>query len=815
MGECARVAAEDAATLDPGDADAARYRRLCAAFDRLHPLEGVARVEELDRLRGSDADLVDELLDMLAASDRPGLRVEQGLGAEALPTDLGDERGYRVLRELGRGGMGRVLLAERSDGRFTRQVAIKVIDRSLADADWRRRFAAEREILARLMHPQIVRLLDAGESAAGVPYLVMEYVDGEPLDRYLRSRQAPLEERLKLFERIAAAVSYAHQMLVAHRDIKPANILVDSSGMPHLLDFGIARLLSEQAATATAARALTPRYAAPEQVAGTPSTAALDVYQLGVLLFEMLAGEPPFAQLDGPALLRAVLEQDPPSPDRVARERGVFDARRIDADLSAICLRALRKEPTQRYASVDALLADLERWHNGEPVRASDGGWWYRGRKFVRRHWRALGVTVLVLGLSAVFVWRLDRELERSEREREVAEQATELIVDVIGQADPSRAQGAELTLSEALDQSVERIRAIAGLPPLVLARVLEAVGATYVELSKPNQAIPLLGEAADAFRRADDLEGQLRAQHAQAIAMQDLGNYPQAQAALEAVLATRTAAGLGGDAFDAELHSSLANLHQYQRRRPEALAEFDQALAILRAMSQPDQAQLAHTLRNLGDIRTAQGDVDGGLAALIEAQQLTQKLYGPDHPDSIRLLRMLGRNAQRRGAYDEALIHFEQGWERAQRVFEAPHGVRALLAHPLAMAYLHRGDVAAAERVMRQAASEGAALYPPQHPNRATLQSDLALILLAADKHDEARELAGSARDLRRDLEVEDAAIAEPELVLAVLDCLSQPGATARAAVDAALDRVRADVALSPATLEDFSAAAVRCKPD
>ena len=333
------MAAEDAATVDPDEV--ARYRRLCAAFDRLHALDAADRARAIEDLRRSDPDLVDELVQMLSASDQPGLQAERALPAPAVPDDLGDERGYRVLREIGRGGMGRVLLAERSDGRFARQVAIKVLDRSPDDPDWHRRFLAEREILARLIHPQIVRLLDAGETRSGVPYLVMEYVQGEPLDRYLRAHKLPLEARVTLFEGIAAAVAYAHQMLVAHRDIKPANVLVGDDGQPHLLDFGIARLLSEQSATATAARALTPRYAAPEQVAGTPGTAALDVYQLGVLLYEMLVGAPPFAQHDGPALLRAVLEEDPPPPGRVARGRDAIDARRIDADLDAICLRAL------------------------------------------------------------------------------------------------------------------------------------------------------------------------------------------------------------------------------------------------------------------------------------------------------------------------------------------------------------------------------------------------------------------------------------------------------------------------------------------
>lgn len=812
MGERTRVAAEDAATIDPSGGEAARYRRLCDAFDRLHPLDGAGRARELDALRAAEPDLVDELLQMLAASAGPGLDADAAPG-ESLPDDLGGERGYRVLREIGRGGMGRVLLAERADGRFKRQVAIKVIDGSRHDADWRRRFLAEREILARLVHPNIVRLLDAGESASGIPYLVMEYVDGEPLDRHLRAHPLSLEQRIALFEQIAAAVSHAHQMLVAHRDIKPANILVDRDGVPHLLDFGIARLMSQQSATATGTRALTPRYAAPEQVAGTPGSATLDVYQLGVLLYELLAGAPPFAELDGAALLRAVLELDPPPPSRAARAAGMADARRIDADLDAICLRALRKEAAQRYASVDALLADLERWRVGEPVRARSGGMAYRGRKFIRRHWRALGVLLLLVALTGGFVWRLNQELKRSERERAVAEQATELITDVFGSADPSRAQGQELTLSEALDQAVGRLREMPDLPPLVRARVLESVGATFLELSRQAQAIPLLGEAADAYARAGEYDGQQRALHGQAIAMQDLGHYPEAQAAIESVLRMRTEQGLRGDAFEAELHSSLANLHQYQRRPDQALAEFDQALAILRAMEQPDQGQLAHTLRNLGDIRTAQGDVAGGHLALLEAQALTQALYGPDHPDSIRLLRMLGRNAQRRGAHGEALAHFEQGWERARRVFPSPHTVRVLLGHPLALALAIQDRLDDALRVMRAVADESDALFPAAHPSRATVDNDLALLLALAGEAAVARERAASALVARRDSGDEDAALAQSELIVAVLDCRGHSAAARPAPGSEVLARVLADAKLLPALGELYRKLAQSCR--
>lgn len=804
------MAIEDAATLTP--AAVARYQRLCAAFDRVQPLAADAREALLLQLARNEPDLLDELHAMLAASDGPGLQPLACVADTALPAGLGDERGYRVLRELGRGGMGRVLLAERADGRFARQVAIKVLDHSPDDPDWRRRFAAEREILARLVHPQIVRLLDAGETAAGVPYLVMEYVDGEPLDRYLRDQRPGLDARLDLFDGIAGAVSHAHQNLVAHRDIKPANVLVDRNAAPHLLDFGIARLLSTSLATATAARAMTPRYAAPEQVSGAPGTAALDIYQLGLLLYEMLAGVPPFADLDGPALLRAVLEVDPLPPGRFARSMPWADARRVDSDLDAICLCALRKEPNQRYPSVDAMVDDLQRWRAGEPVRARSGGWWYRTRKFGRRHWLLIASTAAVVALSVIFVVQLNRELARTESERAIAEQATDLMVDVIGRADPSRAQGKELTLREALDQSVERLRQAPDVPDRVRARLLEAVGNTYLELSRGEPAIALMAEAADAYARTDDWSSQERVLQARAIALQTTGRYADAQAALESLLALRRQRGHQGDALDAELHGSLGNLHQFQRRGQQALAEYDRALIILRHMANPDQEQLAHALRNLGDIQTAQGDAPAGMKSLAEAQTLIQKLYGPDHPETIRMYRGLGRNAQRRGQYDEALAYFQDGWERAQRVFTPPHAVRVLLAHPLALALFHRGDYVQAQTLMTQALAEGEQLFAADHPSRATLAVDLSFILLQQGSPAQARAQAEFGRASRVAAQETDAHIAEPELVLAILDCQQHPSTAALAQVQQTLARVESDPALAQALAEDYRRSAALC---
>ncbi len=790
-------------------AEAEHFRRVRDAFERLADLPAEAVDAELATLRLQDPSLLDEVVAMLAARGDPRLRPA---AQPALASDVAAARGYRVLGEIGRGGMGRVLLAERADGRFTRRVALKVLDAAGADPAWRQRFEAERALLGRLVHPGIVRLLDAGEAEDGSPYLVMEYVEGETLDRFIARRTPDLATRLVLFRRIAEAVSYAHRMLVAHRDLKPANVLVDAEGRPHLLDFGIARGLGEAAATATGTRALTPRYAAPEQVAGQPTSAAVDIYQLGLLLYELLAGAPPFAHHTGPALLRAIERDTPPPPAELARRHGLPFARQVNADLDAICAVALRKEPEHRYPSVEALLADLDRYASGEPVHAHRGGAGYRLRKFLRRRWRVLLAAAAMLALSAGFVWSLQRELARTEAERAVAERALDLIVDIVGRADPSRAQGEELTLREALDQSVERLRSQRDVPDVLRARLLQAIGETYIELSQNPAALGLLTEAAQAFARDGDQDGEEMALHARLVALQNLGHYADAQGANESLLALRRARGHEGDALEAELHANLGNLHQYQRRPDAALQAYGQALAVLRALPEPDLPQLAHTLRNLGEIRTSQGDAAGGQAELEEAGVLIRQLYGPDHPDAIRLLRSLGRNAQRRGDNAAALALLEEGWRRAEQVFPAPHDVRILLAHPLAWARHSNGDRAGALALMRQAAHEAEALYPAAHRSRGTVASDLALLLLLGGQRDDARRSAEIALAARRAAEVPDAQVAEAELVLAVLECPQRADAAARARVDAAWERTASADPPPPALAEALREAAALC---
>ncbi len=352
---------------------------------------------DLDRARRSafigsacagDAELLGDVETLLRA-DEPGSTF---LDLDRAPERLG---AWRVVREIGRGGMGTVYLAERDDGQFEQRAAIKVIKRGMDTDAVLRRFYAERQILARLQHPNITRLLDGGMFDHR-PYFVMEYLEGEPLTEYCSRTAATIAQRITLFLKVCDAVEYAHRNLVLHRDLKPGNILVDSNGVPKLLDFGIAKLLELDGSTEQTVLALTPQAASPEQVRGEALTTASDVYALGVLLFGLLSGEPPYRiPPHSPAeLMRIVCEQPAPRASSLAAPAV---ARQLQGDLDNILLKAMEKDPARRYQRAADLAADLDRFLQGLPVQARPGGAGYRLRKFAGRHRRSLAIAALAL----------------------------------------------------------------------------------------------------------------------------------------------------------------------------------------------------------------------------------------------------------------------------------------------------------------------------------------------------------------------------------------------------------------------------------
>ena len=478
----------------------ADWRRLNRLLAQALELEPDSRSAWIETLPSADRDLAPVLADLLAragASETAHIvnRAASALRQAALPTTEpraeeapGNQIGpYRLLRELGVGGMGSVWLAERIDGTFERQVALKLPRAEWTDRGLNERMARERSVLASLNHPNIAQMYDAGWASDGRPYLALEYVEGEPLDAWCRNRSATPAERVRLFVDVARAVAFAHSKLVIHRDLKPGNVFVTAEGRVKLLDFGIAKLLSagdalteETALTQFSGRALTLNYAAPEQVLGQPIGTAADTYSLGVMLFELLSGERPYrpARESRGALEEAIVNAEPPAPSSVASDKAT--ARVLRGDLDKIVLKTLRKQPEQRYETAAAFADDLERWLDQRPVHAQRSSGWYRIRRFVARHrFRVIAgaiAGVAALAAGSVLLWQRHVAGEDAAR----AETVKAFVLSIIAQADPSASHAtrdADLTL---LTTAESRLARELGTNPSLALELRLAIAQAY-----------------------------------------------------------------------------------------------------------------------------------------------------------------------------------------------------------------------------------------------------------------------------------------------------------------------------------------------
>ncbi len=455
------------------------YQHRKTVWLELLDLDAAARAVRLQALALEDAELAADLHAQFAAMAQPVPLLDR-IGHGATAPELAH---YRLIRELGRGGMGRVWLAERSLGDAVQRVALKQIAHAGWNAEDRRRFERERRILAGLAHPNIAALVDGGSDAHGAPFLATGFVDGERIDRYVETQALSTDARVRLVVKIADAVAHAHRQLVVHRDLKPANILVDTNGEPMLLDFGIARLLGEEAITGTGAGQMTLRYAAPEQVRGDrEASVGSDVYALGVLLYELLTGASPYGDTrDQAALLAAILRAEPSPPSQKAPG--------IDGDLDAITMKALRKRAEDRYAGADAFAADLALWLAREPVEARRGERGYRTRAFVRRRWPWLAAAAAVAAFAVYHVAALDRQLDRTQRERDRAQALAGYFGELFKGAKPSDTERGDISARELLERSVEDLRNDRKRPPETRATMLLAAADALGYLGRNTQA--------------------------------------------------------------------------------------------------------------------------------------------------------------------------------------------------------------------------------------------------------------------------------------------------------------------------------------
>ncbi len=436
--------------------DAARWQQVKSILDQALQVDAKQREQFVTDTCAGDSSLSSEVNEFLGFSEHAeNLLPDNGLAdffpeSTEVPYKLPERVGpYRILREIGRGGMGIVCLARRDDGVYDRFVALKLIGSGVHHAKFTKLFWRERRILAQLDHPNIARLLDGGTTEAGQPYYVMEFVDGEPLDLYCQKHSLNLRQKLELFIPICSAVSYAHRNLIIHRDLKPANVLVTHEGVPKLLDFGVAKILADEAqTTTTTGMPLTPFYASPEQVRGESLTVASDIYSLGVLLYELLSGRRPYGNRTGTvAAFRAILEE-PPLPLR-KRTSGV------PADLGNVVMTALRKEPERRYSTVDAFCQDLKKFSHGFPVNAAPDRFFYRFGKFAKRNRWAVSVATVALlafAVSGVIIWREKQSAElRFQQVRQLAHSVVFELDDAIEDL-PGSSRARELLITRGLE---------------------------------------------------------------------------------------------------------------------------------------------------------------------------------------------------------------------------------------------------------------------------------------------------------------------------------------------------------------------------
>ena len=738
----------------------------------------------LDAACAGDTGLRREVERLLAA-DQEGSRFLAGVPGELLELALDDrEEGgslgpYRLVRRIGSGGMGTVYLARREDEDFRRDVAVKVLRSGLASTESYHRFIAERQILARLEHPNIARLYDGGSTEDGRPYLIMELIDGLPVDQYCDRHRLTVDQRLALFRKICAAVQHAHQNLLVHRDLKPGNILVTPEGEPKLLDFGIAKRLAPESGSAfqetrTGLRMMTPSYASPEQVRGDAITTASDVYSLGVLLAELLAGRSPYPAATDVTyeIERAICEQEaerpsialfrqgPPSAEDIAQARKARPQtlrHRLQGDLDNIVLMALRKEPRRRYGSAAALARDLEKHLQDLPVTARPDTLRYRTRKLVRRHRAAVSATAVVIVLVAVFVASLVAQGRQLAQERDKARYALSFLVDTFKQADPYHTKGERLTAREILDQGAGRISRELSAQPDVQAAMMDAIGEVDLGLGRYAAAEPLLKRSLALRRRVfgpDALEVADSLEHLAGL-RSERSDRADAESHLREALAIRRRRLGDRDLAVARTLNALGKTRAEKGVSPAAAPEIaalhQEALAIARRVEGPEGLTVAETLLALADLRRAQGSYDGAESLFREGLAVEQKVLGDRDPRLWRDRSRLGDTLIEAGKFKEAEAVFRQCLEVQRKLLGREHPDVASALSGLAAAIHVQTRYVEAEALEREMLALARSLYGPTHWRVADAMCDLAASLTGQFRIEEAIPLYQDALEIRR----------------------------------------------------------------
>ena len=752
--------------------DKERFERVQALFREALSADAETRDALLDSRCGGDAELRSQVEALLAAHREAGSFLEEGsapgeFGAAAWM--VGRTVGaYRIVRRLGGGGMGVVYLAERADDAFRKRVAIKVLRPGGDSEGIVRRFTTERQILAALDHPNIAKLIDGGTTDDGLPYIAMEYVEGKPIDDYCDDRRLGVRERLELFLTLCDAVQFAHGNLVVHRDLKPGNVLITRDGQLKLLDFGIAKLLNPELSvpasrtTVSLLRMLTPDYASPEQVQGGPITTASDVYSLGVLLYELLAGRGPYRLSSrSPAeMLDAICRRAPEPPSvAVSRPRGETEPsespaadgedggsgrrgevarlrRAISGDLDAIVAKALRKTAEQRYPSVALLAEDVRRHLHGLPVQARRGTTMYRASKFARRHrWpivAAASVMVALLALGGRLGWeksRAEAALEVAELERGRSDRLVEFLVALFAAPNPRTDRDGTVTAKEMLQRGAEMLMTELGDQPEVRARAQREIGEILGEFGEYDTAAGLLERAIATQRELGDARATARSIAVLASIRIGQGDYARAETLLEEAETILRPLTAGPDQDLANVLHERGVVAAYRGRLEASSRLVEDAIAMHRAVG-GDEVDEAQMLNTLGAVRQLQGKPDEAEAIHRRVLAIRLRVLGPDHLTVSETQNNVATLLLARGESSEARELAASALATRRKILGDGHPSLATLWHNLGAALRDEGDLPAAETHFRRAIAIFERSVGRVHPNTAGSLLRLATVL-------------------------------------------------------------------------------------
>ncbi|MFN2371160.1 MAG: tetratricopeptide repeat protein, partial [Candidatus Krumholzibacteriia bacterium] len=693
---------------------------------------------------------------------------------------------YRLVRMIGEGGMGQVYQAEQTVP-IRRTVALKVVKRGMDTAEFVSRFESERQALAVMDHPCIAKVFDAGATPRGRPYFVMEFVDGIPLTEYCDEHRLDLRRRLELFILVCEGVQHAHQKAIIHRDLKPGNVLItefDGNPVPKIIDFGVAKAMDRDLTENTLRTGMgqvvgTPAYMSPEQadLDSSDVDTRTDVYALGVILYELLAGERPFAreQLEKAGFkeaMRIIREDDPPRPsdryttlagrrDEIAHARAVEPTvlrRRLRGDLDWITMKALEKDRQRRYTTAYGLARDVKRYLKHEPVSAGPPTASYRVGKFVRRHRTgvaagALVAVALVLGAvgTTVGMIRAVKAEQVAQEEAATATRVTDFLVDLFEVSDPEHARGETITAREILDQGAGRIEAELSGQPHVRARLMTTIGKVYRNLGLYEAASPYLEEAV-SLRRAEGPSPDLSVSLAElADLYRVLARYDEAAAMLQESLAD-----LGGREAPDQLTlavslNELAGVYRRQGRYDEALPLYERARDLRVAALGPDDPLVAVSDNSLAALAWNRGDYAEAEARFLRALDVWERAYGDSHADVAKGLNNLALLYHQLRRYDEAERLYRRAVPIYEKVLGPEHPRLGQALNNLALVCYDQGRYAEAETHYRRALAIREAALGPDHPDVAQTLNNLGNLARQQARHAEADTLLQRALDIRR----------------------------------------------------------------